>query len=194
MSASLEQSDLTPEHRMLFFRGQPVLLDHDLAALYEVTTKALNQAVRRNTSRFPDDFMFVLAPEEVKALARLRPPTDGTTQSGRGHHRKYPPLAFTEYGVAMLSSVLRSDRAVQVNIAIMRAFGRLRGLVAAHTDLARRLDELEAKTVEHDTQFRAVFDEIRRLVLPSSVPGQPDPPRRQIGFITSDPNASEHLL
>jgi hypothetical protein len=107
---------------MLFFRGQPVLLDYDLAALYEVSTKALNQAVRRNMNRFPDDFMFVLIAEEIQALTRLRPAMGSEAPRGRGRHRKYPPLAFTEYGVAMLSSVLRSDRAVQVNIEIMRAF------------------------------------------------------------------------
>jgi hypothetical protein len=107
---------------MLFPRGQPVLLDYDLAALYEVSTKALNQAVRRNMNRFPDDFMFVLIAEEIQALTRLRPAMGSEAPRGRGRHRKYPPLAFTEYGVAMLSSVLRSDRAVQVNIEIMRAF------------------------------------------------------------------------
>src|SRR5687767_2958778 len=112
------------------------MFDRDLAELYGVTTKALNQAVRRNPSRFPDDFMFILTEEESTSLRRLRS-QNVTLETGRGKYTKYVPLAFTEYGVAMLSSVLRSDRAVQVNIEIMRAFGRIRSLVAAHTDIAR---------------------------------------------------------
>src|SRR5205085_1480063 len=102
-----------------------------------------------------------------------------TSKPGSRGGRRYAPLAFTEYGVAMLSSVLRSPQAISINIQIMRAFGRLRGLAAAHVDIARRLDELEAKTTEHDAQFTAVFAEIRRIIAPAEV--APDAPRRQIG-------------
>lgn len=170
------------ESRIIFLRGQPVFLDSDLAELYGVTTKVLNQAVRRNISRFPDDFLYFLSPVERREVARLRSQTV-TLKPTRGTHRKYPPLAFTEYGVAMLSSVLRSKPAIHVNIEIMRAFGRLRGFASAHGDLARRLNELEARTVEHDVQFRAVFKEIRRLLTPPDA-AEPDVPKRRIGFIT----------
>lgn len=168
------------EARIIQLRGQPVLLDNDLAELYGVTTKALNQAVRRNLRRFPDDFLYTLTPDEAKAVAGQRSQSV-TLKHARGAHRKYAPLAFTEYGVAMLSSVLRSDRAIQVNIEIMRAFGRLRGFASLHADLARRLRDLEAKAVEHDVQFRAVFKEIRRLLLPP--PEEQEEQRRKIGFI-----------
>jgi hypothetical protein len=162
--------------RIVVLRGQPVLFDRDLAELYGVTTKALNQSVRRNAARFPEDFMFLVGADELDLTLRSR--SQIVALYGRGHNIKYPPLAFTEYGVAMLSSVLRSERAVQVNIAIMRMFGRLRGLAYTHADLARRLTELEEKVVQHDDQFRAVFHEIRKLLLPAA-----EPPRRRIGFI-----------
>ncbi len=155
------------ERAILFFRGQKVLLDHDLAELYGVTTKALNRAVRRHRRRFPSDFMFQLSASEY---ANLRYQF-GT--SSRWGGRRYRPLAFSEQGVAMLSSVLASDRAIEVNIAIMRAFVALRGLLASHADLARKLDELETK---YDEQFRMVFDAIRQLMQP------PAPPRGRIGF------------
>jgi len=145
------------ERAILLIRGQKVLLDADLAKLYAVSTKALNQAVKRNLSRFPDDFMFRLTSEETKELNRSQIVT------GPQKHRdsRFPPFAFTEQGVAMLSSVLRSERAVQVNIAIMRAFVRLREMLASHADLARRLDELERK---YDRQFAVVFQAIRELM------------------------------
>ena len=127
------------ERSILLLRGQKVMLDSDLAELYGVETKTLNRAVKRNLDRFPADFMFRLSADEVEAL-RFQ---FGTLKLGRGQHRKYLPYAFTEQGVAMLSSVLRSQRAVQVNIAIMRAFVRLREILATHKDLALRLDELE---------------------------------------------------
>jgi hypothetical protein len=155
------------ENAILTIRGQRVILDSELAALYEVPTENLKRAVNRNRDRFPADFMFELTREEY---GRLR------CQFGilkRGAHAKYLPYAFTEQGVAMLSSVLRSPRAVQVNIEIMRAFVRLRGILATHAHLARRLDELERK---YDAQFRCVFDAIRGLMRP------PDPPRKRIGF------------
>lgn len=165
-------SDVVPatriENAILLIRGQKVSLDADLAALYGVETKALVKAVKRNAERFPGDFMFQLLPEEV---TRLRFQI-GTSKPGRGG-RRYPPYAFTEQGVAMLSGVLRSSRAVQVNVEIMRAFVRLRSIVAAHADLARRLDDMERR---YDAQFRTVFDAIRKLMSPA------DPPRKRIGF------------
>jgi hypothetical protein len=151
-------------------RGHRVLLDEDLAILYEVEVKKLNQAVRRNAERFPADFMFQLTVEE----ARLLRSQFVTLENGRGRHRKYMPFAFTEQGVAMLSSVLRSPRAVQVNIEIMRAFVRLRLALKGHKDLDRKLSDLERK---YDAQFRVVFDAIRELMLP------PEQTKRSIGFV-----------
>src|SRR3989338_9131100 len=127
--------------RIFVLRGHKVLLDSDLAMLYRVSTKALNQAVKRNTTRFPSDFMFQLTRAERTALRSQLV----TLDRGRGRHRKYPPYAFTEQGVAMLSSVLHSERAVQVNIEIMRTFVRLRGMIATHQDLAKQLARLERK-------------------------------------------------
>ena len=142
-------------------RGRRVILDADIAALYDVPTKALVQAVKRNLERFPEDFMFQLAWEEVRSLRSQSVTLDTETGSQRGKHMKYQPFAFTEQGVAMLSSVLRSDRAVQVNIEIMRTFVRLRQTFSADTNLTRRLDALEAK---YDRRFKMVFDAIRMLI------------------------------
>ena len=139
------------------------------AAPYGVDVKVLNQAVRRNVSRFPADFMFQLTVEEANSLRSQFV----TLNVGRGTHRKYAPYAFTEQGVAMLSSVLRSPRAIAVNIEIMRAFVQLRRLLDSNAGLARKLEELERK---YDRQFRAVFDAIRALMSP------PTTPRRAIGF------------
>jgi hypothetical protein len=162
------------ESRILVIRGQKVMLDASLAALYEVTTKALNQAVKRNLVRFPGDFMFQLAAGEATLLRSQ----SVTLKTGRGRHRKYQPYAFTEQGVAMLSSVLRSERAVLVNVEIMRAFVRLRRMLETHADLARKLAALERK---YDAQFKSVFDAIRELMAP------PEPkPRRRIGFVSDD--------
>jgi hypothetical protein len=146
-------------------RGHRVLLDSDLASLYQVETKALTRAVRRNAKRFPEDFMFQLAAGETGSLRSQ----SGAFKTGRGKHRKYAPYVFTEQGVAMLSSVLNSDRAVQVNIEIMRAFVRLRESVSKHKDLAGKLTELENR---YDRQFKVVFDAIRDLMM------QPEPKRR----------------
>jgi hypothetical protein len=157
------------ERTILFVRGEKVILDRDLAALYEVTTFNLNKAVKRNADRFPEDFMFQLTKEEAD---RLTFQTGMSKPSGRGGRRSLP-YVFTEQGVAMLSSVLRSKRAVQVNIAIMRTFVRLREMLATHKELARRLDALEKK---YDAQFKIVFDAIRALMKP------PEEPRRRIGF------------
>ena len=155
------------ERAILVLRGHKVMLDADLAPLYEVETKALVRAVKRNKERFPSDFMFKLSSEEFENLRRHF----GTSSSWGG--RRYLPYAFTEQGVAMLSSVLRSPRAVQVNIEIMRAFVRLRQMLQANTDLARKLAALEKK---YNAQFRVVFDAIRALMAP------PATRTRRIGF------------
>jgi CHASE2 domain-containing sensor protein len=161
-------------------RGQKVILGGDLAALYGVPTKALVQAVNRNLDRFPSDFAFRLTEQEVRVL-RSQIVTLDESQSvshGRGKHVKYAPYAFTEQGVAMLSSVLKSNQAVRVNVEIMRAFVRMREMVGRHRELARRLDNLESK---YDRQFKVVFDAIRELMTP------PQPtPKRRIGFVSTD--------
>lgn len=171
-----EKHDLIPLERIassiLVVRGEKVMLDADLAMLYDVPTKALNQAVKRNLKRFPADFMFQLTREEVETLNR----SQFVTGSQKHRDPRYPPYAFTEHGVAMLSSVLNSERAIEVNILIMRAFGRLREMVASHKDLARKLDALEEK---YDAQFRVVFDAIRQLMEP------PKTKKRSIGFRTA---------
>jgi len=155
------------ENRILTIRGHRVMLDADLAELYGVPTKRLNEAVRRNAARFPEDFMFQLTVDEAESLR-----SQFATSNGRGG-RRYIPYGFTELGVAMLSSVLNSERAVQVNIAIMRAFVRLRELAASHKDVLRRLEEMEGR---YDRQFKLVFDAIRGLMEPPKIP------RRRIGY------------
>ena len=151
-------------------RGQKVLLDNDLARLYGVETRVLNQAVKRNAERFPEDFMFQLSAEEAETWLRSR---SQFVILKRGENLKYRPYAFTEQGVAMLSSVLHSDRAVQVNIEIMRAFVQLRQMLASNADLAHKLEALEKK---YDLRFKVVFDTLRQLMSP------PESPRREIGF------------
>jgi hypothetical protein len=175
------------ERRIYLIRGEKVMLDYDLASLYGVETKVMNKAVKRNLDRFPSDFFFQLTVEELDNL-RCQIGTSktisrdnqtnlrfqiGTSRGGSHGGRRYLPYAFTEHGVAMLSSVLRSKRAVQVNIAIMRTFVRLREMLLSNTDLARKLNALEKK---YDAQFKVVFDAIRELMTP------PETPRRQIGF------------
>jgi hypothetical protein len=157
--------------RIYLIRGQKVLLDSDLAELYGVETKRLNEQVRRNISRFPADFMFQLSDEEAAGL-RSQIATSSSSHGGR----RYLPYAFTEQGIAMLSSVLNTERAVQVNIAIMRAFVQMRELALSNRELARKLDELERKHAEHDQQFKVVFDAIRQLMMPVEKQG------RKIGF------------
>ena len=157
------------ERSILLIREYKVLLDVDLAELYEVSTKALVQAMNRNKERFPEDFAFQLSEEEWENLR-----SHSVTSRSHGG-RRYRPYAFTEQGVAMLSSVLRSKRAVLVNVEIMRTFVRLREILASHKDLARKLDELERK---YDAQFKVVFDAIRQLMSP---PGDAKP-RGHIGF------------
>ncbi|OIO28723.1 MAG: DNA-binding protein [Nitrospirae bacterium CG1_02_44_142] len=155
------------EKKIYLIRGQKIILSIHLAELYGVETRALNQAVKRNIDRFPEDFMFQLKDSEAEWLV---------SQNVIPHKKYFGgsfPYAFTEQGVAMLSSVLNSERAVQVNIAIMRAFVKLREMIAANKDLARRLDDIEKK---YDTQFKVVFDAIRQLMTP------PEPKKRKIGF------------
>jgi len=161
----------TIEHKILMIRGHKAMLGSDLAILYGVTTFNLNKAVKRNLSRFPEDFMFQLNAEEFKSL-RFQ---FGISKKGRGG-RRYLPYAFTEQGVAMLSSVLRSERAIQVNIAIMRAFVKLRRILSTHKELARKLNQLERKIEKHDVEIKAIFDAIRELMTP------PKKPRKRIGF------------
>lgn len=199
------------ERRVLLVRGQKVLLDFQLAELYEVETKALNQAVKRNLERFPEDFMFQLSEEEAEQILRSQIVTSGggnwsqtvmsseasasksakpppamwsqtVTTSAKFRRASHLPFAFTEQGVAMLSSVLRSPRAVQVNIAIMRTFVQLRQLLSSHADLAKKLASLESK---YDQQFKAVFDAIRELMKPPTASQ-----KREMGFHTGLPQRS----
>jgi hypothetical protein len=163
---------IVPQERIegcnYLIRGEKVLLDEDLAILYQVRTRALNQAVKRNIDRFPHDFMFQLTADEWAALK-----SQASKSAGWGG-RRTPPYAFTEQGVAMLSSVLRSERAITVNIEIMRAFVRLRSMLASHEELRRKLARLEQK---YDAQFKIVFDAIRELMEP------PEPRKKgRIGF------------
>ncbi len=157
------------DQRSLLLREQQVMLDFHLAELYAVETRALKQAVRRNPDRFPEDFMFELTAEEIQHLV------SHTVIPGLGKLGGATPMAFTEQGVAMLSSVLRGERAVQVNIAIMRAFVRLRQMLATNADLAHKLEDIERK---YDGQFRIVFDAIRHLMAPATKPA------REMGFHT----------
>jgi hypothetical protein len=171
------------ENLIYLIRGQKVMLDSDLAALYGVEARTLNQAVKRNIERFPEDFMFRLSQSETKLVMRseivITPPANSsqTVMSSRKHRGlAYRPYVFTEQGIAMLSSVLRSPRAVQVNIEIMRAFVRIRQWLASNAELSERLDALEKK---YDAQFKAVFDAFRELVKPVNSP------KKEIGFHTA---------
>lgn len=157
------------ENKIFLVRGKKVMFDRDLAVLYGVETKFLNRAVKRNIERFPEDFMFQLSKEE---LASLRFHFGTSTRGGR----RYLPYAFTENGVAMLSSVLNSERAIHVNIQIMRTFTKLREMLATHKELAHKLAELERKIERHDDEIKAVFDAIRGLMTP------PEPKKKKIGF------------
>jgi hypothetical protein len=159
------------ENKIYLIRGQKVMLDFNIAELYSIPTKRLKEQVRRNRKRFPEDFMFELTTDEFYQLRSQF----ATSKTGRGGTR-YKPFAFTEQGVAMLSSILNSDRAIQVNIAIMRTFVKLRNLLATHEDLKKKLYELERKYEKHDEQIKLVFDAIRELMDP------PKKPKREIGF------------
>jgi len=157
------------ESKILFIRGEKVMMDRDLAGLYQVPTRRLNEQVKRNIRRFPGDFMFQLTRKEFKILKSQ------FAISSWGGTRKLP-YAFTEQGVAMLSSVLHSERAVQVNIAIMRAFVKLRQILSTHKELAHKLEQLERKIEKHDEEIRVIFEAIRQLMTP------PEKPKRRIGF------------
>ena len=169
MNRSVSKSPVERIEKSIYLiRGERVMLDRALAALYGVTTSALKQAVRRNSDRFPNDFMFVLDQNEFENW-RSQIVISNSVRMGL----RYPPMAFTEQGVAMLSSVLRSKRAIFVNVEIMRTFVRLRRMLASNAELAKKLEDLEKK---YDHQFRVVFDAIRELMIP------PEPQRKQIGF------------
>lgn len=155
------------QKKILIIRGRKVMLDRDLAELYEVETKALNRAVKRNSERFPEDFMFQLTREEFDILRCHF----GTSSWGG---QRYLPYAFTENGVAMLSSVLSSKRAIQVNISIMRTFTHLREMLLTHRDLKRKIEAMEKK---YDHQFKIVFDTIKQLIEPQAKP------KKRIGFL-----------
>ena len=165
----------TIQKSIYLVRGQKVMLDRDLAAMYGVPTKVLKQAVKRNATRFPADFMFVLTRVEL-ADWRSQFVTSNADRMGLRH----APMAFTEHGVAMLSSVLNSERAIQVNIAIMRTFTQLRQMLVSNAELARKLAELEKR---YDAQFSVVFDALRQLMTP------PEPPRKKIGFHVEESKA-----
>jgi len=170
--------DMVPMERIVskiyVIRETRVMLDQDLAELYGVKTKVLKQAVRRNNTRFPEDFMFELTEDENRALR-----SQNVTLK-RGQHSKYLPFVFTEQGVAMLSSVLNSDRAIQVNILIMRAFTRLRQMLSTHEELKRKIEAMERK---YDRQFRVVFEAIKQLM------EEAEKPKRRIGFEVKEPKA-----
>jgi hypothetical protein len=172
--------------RILLLRGQRVIVDADLAALYDVPTKRFNEAVKRNLAKFPADFMFTLTDDEFAAL-RSQSATSNAGLGGRGG-RRYAPRVFTEHGALMAATILSSPRAIEISVYVVRAFVRLRELATTHGDLAKRLDELEDKTealaMQHDSfnrvtrnQLKQVFDALRELMTP------PDPPKRPIGFV-----------
>jgi hypothetical protein len=160
------------ERSIYFLRGDKVMLDVDLARLYQVPTSRLNEQVKRNRSRFPKDFMFQLTAHETSVLI-----SQNAISSSAHGGRRSRPYAFTEQGVAMLSSVLKSGRAVQVNIAIMRTFVKHREILATHRELAQRLRQLEGKYQQHDAQIQEVFEAIRALLVP-----KPEASKRRIGF------------
>ena len=162
------------EGMIMLLRGERVIPDYDLAKLYGVTTGRLNEQVRRNAARFPEDFVFHLSEEEFANLKSQ----SATSSSGWGGRRK-PPHAFTEHGAIMAANVLNSPRAVQASVFVVRAFVRLRRMMVQHKELASRLDELERKLEGHDRQIIAVVDAIRQLMAPP-----PEPPKKQIGFQT----------
>jgi len=169
-------------------RGEKVLLDMDLARIYAVPIKRLNEQVRRNLSRFPDDFMFQLAPEEFDSLRSQI----ATLKLGRGQHRKYLPYAFTEPGAIMAANVLNSPQAVRLSVFVVRAFVKMRGLLGGTKELARQLRQLEAKlTARLDGHEAALVDVLQRIMRLLDPPPEPEPPRRQIGFHAKPENGTE---
>ncbi|MBW7902207.1 MAG: ORF6N domain-containing protein [Rhodocyclaceae bacterium] len=169
----------TIAQRILFIRGHKVILDAELAELYGVTTSALNQAVKRNIQRFPEDFMFRLDAAEVADLNR----SQIVTGSQKHRDPRFPPFAFTEHGALMLGNVLRSDRAVEVSLMVVRAFVQLREMLSTHKELAARLEALERKIGSHDQAIAGLIDAIRQLMAP------PETKKRGIGFITEKESA-----
>lgn len=157
------------ERAILFIRGEKIMLDADLAEVYGVETKALNQAVKRNAARFPEDFMFRLTVDEVAELNR----SQIVTGSQKHRDPRFPPFAFTEHGALMLANVLNSERAAQTSVMVVRAFVRLRQLLSSNAELARKLEAMEKK---YDAQFKMVFDAIRQLMSPTETK------RKEIGF------------
>jgi phage regulator Rha-like protein len=174
-SQSTPRQQLIPveaiERRIFLIRSQKVMLDSDLAELYGVPTRRLNEQVRRNITRFPADFMFQLTAEEATLRSQF-----ATSKKGRGG-RRYAPLVFTEHGVAMLSSVLNTERAVQMNILIIRAFVRLREILATHKDLARKLEDVEQKQQDQGAQIASIYNLVKKLITPAKSR------RRPIGFL-----------
>ena len=172
----MADQDLVPlervERSILILRGHRVILDSDLAALYGVPVKRLNEQVRRNIDRFPDDFAFSLTEEEYAALRSQF----ATLKTGRGEHRKYLPRVFTEHGALMAASVLNSPKAVEMSIFVVRAFVRLRQILASNRQLASKLNELERKIAAHDKNIMALFQAMRSLM------SAPEKPKRRIGF------------
>ena len=161
------------EAKIYSVRGHKVMLDSDLAELYQVAIKQLNRQVRRNIKRFPDEFMFQLTPEEYEDL---RCQIGTLKKTGQGHHRKYLPLVFTDYGILMLSSVLNTQRAIHVNIEIMRTFTRIRKIALTHKELAAKLSALESKVGKHDEDIQGIIGAIQQLLI------QEEKPKRRMGF------------
>jgi len=174
---SLMISDEFVMNKIYFIRGQKVMLDRDLAGLYDVETKVLNQAVKRNTERFPMDFMFRLTEVEWESLRSQIV----TLEAGRGKYSKYLPFAFTEQGVSMLSSVLNSETAIRVNIQIIRVFTRMREMIITHKDILLELEKIERKLSKHDDDIQLIFEYLKQLLT------SPEQPLRQkIGFKKKD--------
>ncbi|MFA4966785.1 MAG: ORF6N domain-containing protein [Candidatus Margulisiibacteriota bacterium] len=174
-------NDLLPieriENRIYLIRGQKVMLDYDLAELYQVKTKRLNEQVRRNPKRFPVDFKFSLTKQEILRMSQIATSSSGEKLEKLKYHKNVN--AFTEQGVAMLSSVLNSDRAIEINVLIMRAFVKLRQILSSHKELARKIEELEKKHTKHEIEITTIFKVLKKLMEPKA-----DLPIRRIGFIT----------
>lgn len=171
MSKAVSITETLIESKIYLIRGQKVMLDFDLAEMYDVANKALKQAARRNMERFPEDFMFELSADEVERLSRSQFVT-----LKRGQNIKYRPFAFTEHGVLMLSSVLRSERAVQVNIQIMRVYSKMKELLQMNKDILNKLEKLEKSSDKHDKEIKLIFNTIKKLI------AQPIERTQRIGF------------
>jgi len=179
MPTSIEITEPLIESKIYLIRGQRVMLDSDLAGMYGVETKRLKEQVRRNIERFPEDFMFEITKEETETLLKMQVPAPSRSQIAtlnRGQNIKFLPFVFTEHGVLMLSSVLRSEQAVQVNIQIMRVYSKMKELLIMHKDILLKLEELENKTDKHDQQIQVIFSYIKKLI------EQPKERTERIGF------------